>query len=252
MIDFVKMQGLGNDFVVVGTDVAVTTELVTSLCDRRFGIGADGLLRVSSDDGQVRMEYWNADGSEAEMCGNGFRCVARYAFDRGLTSDISFRVTTPSGQWRAEIEAGDSVLVELGPVTLEGSIELHGRSYQRVSVGNPHAVTLVDDLGEIDVAGDGHRVGTDHSHFPQGTNVEFVRLLGPAEAELRVWERGVGETLACGSGIVATAAVVAALSGATEPITVTTRGGAASAFARDGSWFLRGPARYSFVGNWRG
>lgn len=247
MIDFVKMHGLGNDFVVVGVDTPIDSELVRVLCDRRFGIGADGVLRVSAPAGMVTMEYWNADGSAAEMCGNGLRCVARYAHDRKMTDSKEFIVDTPVGERKVRIEDASSVVVELGSVSRHGSVQAGGFLLERVSVGNPHAVTFVDNVGEIDVSAIGRRIGTDTALFPEGSNVEFVRIVGPSEIEMRVWERGVGETLACGSGIVAAAAAHPSRS---ESVTVHMPGGTAQAVVEDDSWFLRGPAEYSFSGTW--
>ncbi len=253
MIRFHKMDGLGNDFVVVDPDVDITPDLVRRLCDRRRGVGADGVLRVSGGNGTVRMEYWNADGSEAEMCGNGLRCVARYAWDRGLTTETSFTIETPSGPKQAEMLPDDLVRVELGPVTVGERVELEGREFITASVGNPHAVTFVADPGTVDVAGEGRRIGTDHATFAAGTNVEYVTVEGPGRIRLRVWERGVGETLACGSGMVASA-VVARSTGhvAGDRIQVEVPGGAATVVVDDHTTWLEGPARYVFTGEFAG
>lgn len=251
MMRFHKMEGLGNDFVVVGAEVGIDPDLVVRLCDRRRGVGADGVLRVSRGEEMVRMEYWNADGSDAEMCGNGLRCVARYAYDRGLVESERFVVMTPVGERRAEILGGDLIRVELGPVTVGERTELEGRAFTTASVGNPHAVTFVPDPGDADVAGIGARVGANLTVFPRGANVEFVAVRGERDLRLRVWERGVGETLACGSGIVVSAAVAAA-EGRVAPtgrISVEVAGGTAVVILDDHTTWLEGPARYVFEGS---
>jgi diaminopimelate epimerase len=213
------------------------------------------VLRVSLTDGLVRMEYWNADGSEAEMCGNGLRCVARFAFDRGMSPTPGFEVLTPVGRRRVEVKDDGWAVAELGPVRVGEDHHLEGLKFRAASVGNPHAVAFVDDPDAIDVAVVGTRVGTDLSRFPAGANVEFVRAVGPARIEMRVWERGVGETLACGTGIVAAAAVAradGAVDETVERVEVAVPGGEAIALLIDGSWWLEGPATYVFEGTWPG
>lgn len=235
------MQGLGNDFVVVEAE-SVAAETVRAMCDRRFGIGADGVLAV---DDQPTMRYWNADGTPAEMCGNGLRCVARYAVER-LWSPANewFTVSTPVGDRRARVE--ELVTVEIGPVEIGPDITIDGLVFTRASVGNPHAVHLTDDLEAVDVMSVGGRVGTDPL-FPKGTNVEFVTVRTPDVIDMRVWERGVGETLACGSGIVVAAAVVGDTDG---PVVVHVPGGVARVDVEGGSSYLTGPAESVFSGEW--
>ena len=247
MLRFTKMQGLGNDFVVVGEEVTVSPDMVTALCDRRFGVGADGVLRVSRPQETVVMEYWNADGSLSEMCGNGLRCVARAAYDRGLASTPTFTVVTPAG--RREVVVGDTMVsVDLGPTEIGTVARIGDRDYTRVSVGNPHAVTAVEDPASFDVPGVGSIVER-HPTFPAGANVEFVRRSAADAIEMRVWERGVGETLACGSGMVA-AAAVAHRDGAPPEIRVDVPGGTGTVrFDGTKSW-LTGPAEYVFEGEW--
>ena len=239
------MHGLGNDFVVVAEEVEVHPELVRRLCDRRFGVGADGVLRVSLIDDTVTMGYWNADGSEAEMCGNGLRCVARRAADLGLVTGDEFEVRTPIGMRRVRV-GEETVSVDLGPVTLGAQVEIEGRSYRCVDVGNPHAVTSADP-DRIDLERLGPRVERDPA-FPQGTNVEFFERTAPGSFRMRVWERGVGETLACGTGIVAVAAVATA-DDLLETVAVTVPGGTATVDFTDGAW-LSGPAETVFEGRW--
>lgn len=239
---FTKMEGLGNDFIVL--EEMVDADTVRSLADRRRGVGADGVLVMSAD---LVMRYLNADGSEAEMCGNGLRCLARRAVDRGWAPRGEwFEIETPVGARR--VVAGDEVSVEVGPVDVDGTIVLHDYEFTTASVGNPHAVALVDDPGSVPVADVGARVGTD-PFFPRGTNVEFVTVTAPGSLRLRVWERGVGETLACGSGIVVAAAVA---SGMDEITTVTVPGGTATVAFEEGSGYLTGPVATVFSGEWRG
>ena len=246
---FTKMHGLGNDFVVVGPEVAMSPELVTRLCDRRFGVGADGVLAVSKPGDRVRMEYWNADGSEAEMCGNGLRCVARHAVDSGLVDTEAFVVDTPAGPKRVIVRA-DAVSVELGPVRVESSVVIEGFDLMRVDVGNPHAVALADPE-RVDLAVSGPAIEHDPL-FPNGTNVEFFKPVSDTAVTMRVWERGVGETLACGTGMVAVAAAARA-SGHVNPdareVSVTVPGGMASVSFGDGVWLI-GPALTVFEGVW--
>lgn len=242
---FTKMHGLGNDFVVLDADVHVTPELVRRLCDRHFGVGADGVLTVAAGADGIVMGYWNADGSEAEMCGNGLRCVARMAVDRGLAEPGEFVVLTPAGPRRVRV--GDEIRVDLGVPVIGDGREIEGRFFRSVSVGNPHAVIEVDDLARAPVADVGSGL---QGHYPGGVNVEFVRIDADTVA-MRVWERGVGETMACGSGIVA-AAAVARRNGGGDVITVTMPGGTARVQFEDGGAWLVGPAEYVFEGDWLG
>lgn len=242
-MNFTKMHGLGNDFVVLAGDVEVTSDMVRQLSHRRFGVGADGVLQVGAAGGLVTMGYWNADGTAAEMCGNGLRCVARWAWDRSLVSHRSFEVATPVGVRRVRV--GDTeVSVDLGPTELRGEVEIAGIAYRCVGVGNPHAVAEMDP-DTVDIAAVGSIVER-HPHFEAGTNVEFYARTTDGALRMRVWERGVGETLACGTGIVA----VAVASGSTDgPVTVRVPGGEATVNLTDGAW-LTGPAETVFEGRW--
>lgn len=249
---FWKMEGLGNDFVVVVGPAEIDADLVRRWCDRRWGIGADGTLVVTpEDDGSVRMDYRNADGSPAEMCGNGLRCVARLAHRLGMVSEDSFTVHTPVGPRRVEV-GEDLVRVEIGPVAIGGELETEGMEFLTASVGNPHAVAFVTSVADAPVDEVGPRV-EHHPAFPDRTNVEFVEVVPPDAIRLRVWERGVGETLACGSGAVAAAAVTRG-SGriGTTAIRVELPGGRALVELIDGTGWLTGPARVVFQGEWAG
>lgn len=242
-LEFTKMQGLGNDFVVLEGPVTVSTDDVERLCDRRFGIGADGVLVVTRGD-PIRMDYWNADGSAAEMCGNGLRCVARYAYDKGWAPDRDFAIDTPIGTRGVRV-LEDQVEAELGRPRLEGALSTDGGEYELVDMGNPHAVRFVDDPAVTDVSGIGSAL---QGEFPNGANVEFAVLSGSG-VDMRVWERGVGETLACGTGMAAVAAVATERFGLESPVGVSVPGGQASIDMRDGVAWIIGPAEYSFRGS---
>jgi len=242
---FTKMQGLGNDFLLVDGPVGLSPEEISELCDRRLGIGADGVLEVSRDD-SIRMKYWNADGTPAEMCGNGLRCVARYAYDKGWARDRNYPIQTPIGVRGVKV-LDDAVEVEIGRIKVTGHTEIDGDRYHLIDAGNPHAVVVVVDPDSIDVATIGPRVERD-PQFEGGTNVEFASFRD-GRVDMRVWERGVGETSACGTGMVAAAFVATKTDGFDSPISVGTRGGVGQVEFRDGVAWLRGPAEYVFRGN---
>jgi diaminopimelate epimerase len=248
-VDFVKMQGLGNDFVVLVGPAEVTADQVRSWCHRRLGIGADGVLVATGLGGAVRMEYWNADGSPSEMCGNGLRCVARLAFDRGWTGGRSFTVEAPAGPRPVEVREDGTVRALLGTVTDPGvaPFEMAGYRVTPAAVGNPHAVIVVDDCYTTPVEAVGPLVETD-PHFPERTNVEFATVIDPGRVALRVWERGVGETLACGSGAAAAVSVLHAAGRTRDAVTVELPGGPLLVTVEgDGVW-IEGPAEYVFAG----
>ncbi len=225
---FTKMQGLGNDFVVVDT-LAAPLELsaaqVRRIADRRLGVGCDQLLVIGAPvDATADFRYviYNADGSRAEQCGNGVRCIARYLAQRGLADQSGLVLEGDAGRVRARIEDDGAVTVDMGVPRLEPSeipftadvraatypLAVGGRevAISAVSMGNPHAVLIVDDVERAPVAELGPAIET-HPRFPRRTNVGFLQVVGPAYARLRVYERGAGETPACGSG--ACAAVIA-------------------------------------------
>ena len=248
---FTKMQGLGNDFVVVEGPTAIESGQVERWCARRTGVGADGVLEVSRVDfGRVRMRYWNADGSPAEMCGNGLRCVARYAVDNHLVSGPDLLIDTAVGTLSANVRSDGTVRVEVGKAHPHriGSLTVAGQTVHPVGFGNPHAVLYVDDVEAAPVGELGPRIGQDPL-FPEGANVEFMHVVDENVIDLRVWERGVGETLACGSGAAA-AAFVAARDGHTKTsVTVQLRGGPLGVeIIEDVAW-LDGPAETVFTGD---
>jgi diaminopimelate epimerase len=240
--EFTKMQGLGNDFVVLEGPAKPEITDVVRMCDRHFGIGADGVLVVSPGS-PIVMDYWNADGSPAEMCGNGLRCVARYAYDRGWADGPEFEIDTPAGPRRVVLGDGQ-VEAEIGPALIEGAETIDGHSYAMVDTGNPHAVRIVDDPDTIDLATVGRRVARE-AGFDAGCNVELISVSGD-QVRMRVWERGIGETLACGTGMVA--AAVVALDGGDGTVQVNVPGGSGQVTIRDKVAWLTGPAEYSFSG----
>ncbi|MDP3984348.1 MAG: diaminopimelate epimerase [Acidimicrobiia bacterium] len=243
-MNFVKMEGLGNDFVVVGDEVALDPALIRRLCDRRRGIGGDGLLQVGGGGQVVVMGYWNADGSPAEMCGNGLRCVTRYAIDHGIAAGETFVVATPAGERR--VFAGEEPRVELGRVVVGDPFEFADLQFFRASVGNPHAVTFVAEVDGAPVATVGAAL---EAAEPAGVNVEFVHVRDQAQLEMRVWERGVGETLACGSGMVAAAAVSHHLGFTDADVSISAPGGTGRVELEANTSWLTGTVRYVFSGS---
>jgi diaminopimelate epimerase len=247
---FTKMEGLGNDFVVFQGPMALSHDVIRRICDRRRGIGGDGVLVVSPiDSGHVRMEYWNADGSPAEMCGNGLRCVALYASRRGLVEGSGFVVETVVGPRRVEIGDG-AITVELGPVQTAGTrSEVGGTVVHEVNVGNPHVVVQVEDpsLAAVEDVGP-----TLERAFPGGVNVEFLTVRTPSLLEVRVWERGVGETLACGTGAAAAVGAAFAEGRAEADATVRLPGGDLGVRLEAGTAWISGPATVVFEGEWDG
>ena len=246
---FTKMQGLGNDYVYVNCmeqmveDAAETARRVS---DRHFGIGSDGLILICpSDKADFEMRMYNADGSRGEMCGNGIRCVGKYVYDYGLTDKTSLSVETLGGIKHLFLEVEDGkvslVKVDMGPailepekipVTAEGSrvvdepLQVDGKTFRMtcVSMGNPHAVIYVDDVQGMELEKTGPSF-ENHERFPNRINTEFAHVLDRNTVEMRVWERGSGETLACGTGACAVA-VASILNGYTEDqVTVRLLGG---------------------------
>ena len=263
MLTFTKMNGAGNDFVMIDNRdarLALTREQIARLCDRHRGVGGDGLIAVepAQNGADFRMRYYNADGGEAEMCGNGARCFARFA-SRLTGSTDAVRFETIAGVITARL-LGDLVRLEMSePHSLAPGTELLANG-QRLSVhalntGVPHAVVFVDDVDEIDVVATG-RALRQHEHFaPKGTNVNFVEELDPQSICIRTYERGVeAETLACGTGVVASALIFHETNGAASPVDVWVRGGdrLVVAWEKIGGSFrhvtLTGPAEFAFNG----
>ncbi len=264
-LDFTKMNGAGNDFVMLDNRdlrYSLGGEQIAHLCDRHRGVGADGLLAVETagGDADFRMRYYNADGGEAEMCGNGARCFVRFADRVADRGGRPVRFETIAGVVGGEF-AGDEIRITLSEPTgleLGGTLLVDGteRTLHSVNTGVPHAVMVVDDLDDIDIRGEGAAVRF-HEHFqPGGTNVNFQLVLGADTIAIRTYERGVeDETLACGTGMVANAIIHNQLTGAEPPIHVQVRGGEtlAVAWERDGDRYrdvtLTGPADFVFEGS---
>jgi len=270
---FTKMEGLGNDFVVVDatrTPFALSPEQIRRLADRRFGVGCDQVLVVETARGDADFGYriFNADGSEVEQCGNGARCFVVYVREHRLTDKQVIRVETLGGLVVPALEADGEVSVDMGvprfaPADIPfiggtGAIveplDVGGRTVEisALSMGNPHAVQLVDDVDAAPVAKLGPRIEA-HPRFPKRVNAGFMEIIDRATIRLRVYERGAGETLACGTG--ACAAVVAGIRrGLLDAhVRVHTRGGPLTiAWSGDASpVMMKGPARTVFEGDWR-
>ncbi len=275
-LHFTKMNGLGNDFIIFdGRDHSLPEDLgalAKKVCDRHFGIGADGILVVlPSDINDIRMLIINSDGSEAQMCGNGIRCFAAYVYDKGIISTKEMTVETAAGTIRPvlmdSVDGSPMVKVNMGtprikpweiPVEVEGDkvigmpMEIDGYHFDLncVSMGNPHAVTFWRNLDEAPITSLGPILER-HPLFPEKTNVEFVEIMDVDEIRMRVYERGCGETLACGTG--ASASVVTSiLNGYTDrKVKVHLLGGVLECeWCDDGSLMMSGPAAYVAEGEY--
>lgn len=275
---FTKMQGIGNDYVYVNClqeTIENPSELAKKISDRHYGVGSDGLIMINpSDKADFEMEMYNADCSRGEMCGNGIRCVAKYVYDYGLTDKTSISVETLAGIKYLDltVEDGKVVLVKVDmgkpmlrpeevPVVSEKEevidepITVDGQEYRMtcVSMGNPHAVVFIDqDVKEFPLETVGVKF-ENHERFPKRVNTEFVNVLDRHTAQMRVWERGSGETLACGTGACAVA-VACALNGLTEDeVTVKLLGGDLQIkWDREkNTVYMTGPAEVVFDGEWK-
>ena len=263
MLRFMKMNGAGNDFVMIDNrlgDLELAADQIAKICDRHRGVGADGVLVLerAANGADFRMRYYNADGGEAEMCGNGARCFARYA-DRvaGPKHKVSFE--TPAGVIGAELQ-GELVRLEMSEpkdMQLGITIPLPDRKVRAhfVNSGVPHVVVPVDDLERADVRGLGSAIRRHDLFAPKGANVNFLKERGPRQIAIRTYERGVeDETLACGTGVVASALIFAAMKKVDGPIGVLVRGGneLQVGFEKTGDQFrnvtLTGPADFVFEG----
>lgn len=286
---FTKMHGLGNDYIYIdcldgkfgGEDYSIVddsarlAEISMRLSDRHFGIGGDGIvMMLPSETADFKMRMFNADGSEGRMCGNAVRCIGKYLYDNNLTSNTNIALETLSGVKYLSLSVGEdgkvaSVTVDMGepefnppliPVTVKpgnSNIDIpmflsDGTEFRitAVSMGNPHGVLFVDDLNAIDVHGIGRQLET-NALWPDRANIEFAQVQSPSEIAMRVWERGSGETMACGTGACATA-VAAALTGRTgADVTVHLRGGnlAISWNRATNHVFMTGSATVAFSGN---
>lgn len=271
---FTKMQGLGNDYVYVNCfeeKIENPSQVAIKVSNRNFGVGSDGLIMINpSKVADCEMEMYNADGSRSEMCGNGIRCVGKYVYDYGLTDKTSIAVETLAGIKYLDFTIEDGkvrfVKVDMGspelfpeniPVVAEGErainipISVEGVEYRMtcVSMGNPHTVVYVDDVQGLDIEGIGPKF-ENHERFPRRVNAEFVKVIDQKTVEMRVWERGSGETLACGTGACAVA-VASILNGYTDnKVTVKLLGGDLEIeWDREANKvYMTGPAEVSFEG----
>lgn len=286
---FTKMHGLGNDYIYIdcmdgtfgGDDKSIVTdtsrleEISTRLSDRHFGIGGDGIVMIlPSDKADFRMRIFNADSSEARMCGNATRCIGKYVYDNHLTTKTDITLETASGVKYLQLHIGsdgsvESVTVDMGepefcpsripvvPQNGNGNVDIKATladgkeiCLTAVSVGNPHGVVFIDSFDGIDVHACGRELEL-HPMWPDRANIEFVRIVSPKEISMRVWERGSGETMACGTGACAVA-VAAALTGrASDDVVVHLLGGDLSIkWDRDSNHvFMSGTATMVFSGD---
>jgi diaminopimelate epimerase len=266
-IDFTKMHGNGNDFVLIDEYKSVVipdemkAEFAASYCDRRFGIGADGVIYLSkAENGNPRMRLFQPDRSEAEMCGNGIRCLAKYAFDNGYVKE-TFTIETPAGAMGVAIrivENGFLSTIDMAiprfsrvdiPATGSGDYREHIGEYvvYAVNTGVPHAVISVPSVDEIDIRAVAPKI-RNHPTFPKGANVNFVEKIDENSIRIRTFERGVeGETLSCGTGATASAAVMHKLRLVGETVNVETEGGPLVIYLKDGAK-MEGPAVTVFSG----
>jgi diaminopimelate epimerase len=278
-LQFVKYHGLGNDFILVdnrhSSDPLLTPEQAIVWCDRHFGIGADGVIfALPGQDGtDYTMRIFNSDGSEPEMCGNGIRCLARFIADlegKG-SSTVSYQIHTLAGVMVPKLQADGQVTVDMGlprllaseiPTTLAApddkvvnqSLEVAEQTWEVtcVSMGNPHCITFVEDVDSIPLEAIGPQF-EHHSAFPQRTNTEFIQVVSPDYLKMRVWERGAGITLACGTGACASL-VAAVLTGrSNRRATVELPGGCLDIeWSDDQRLYMTGPATRVFDGEWVG
>ena len=270
-VRFTKMQGLGNDFVVIDATrapVALSAAQIRSLADRRFGVGCDQVLVVeSARDAETDFHYriFNADGGEVENCGNGARCFARFVHDRGLTRKSEIRVGTMAGTIAPRILDDGRVRVDMGVPEFEPanipffaerralvySLDVAGakRTISAVALGNPHAVQIVEDVEGAPLAQEGPLI-EHHARFPQRVNAGYMQILDRHTIKLRVFERGAGETLACGTGACAAVVTGVARGLLDSPVCVRTRGGELEiTWAGEGSSVtMSGPAQSVFEG----
>ena len=275
MLEFVKMHGLGNDYVymdAINQIIKDRNELAKKVSDRHFGIGSDGLILIcKSNIADFRMQMFNSDGTEAEMCGNGIRCVGKFVYDNGFTNKKNLTIETLAGIKKLELitkkEKVEAVKVDMGEPILEPekipviskenpvknlNLNLLDRNFKFtcISMGNPHAITFIDEnVNEFDVEKYGRLVEINEV-FPKKTNVEFINIINKNKIKMRVWERGAGETLACGTGACASA-VAAIINGYTDRnIIVELLGGTLEIEwnKNDNHIYMTGPAKIVFKG----
>ncbi len=272
---FTKMQGIGNDYVYVNCfkeNIENPPELSIAISDRHFGVGSDGLIMIlPSPVADARMRIFNADGSEAQMCGNGIRCVAKYLYEYGIKKSDRMTIETGAGLKTIELTISNDrvsqVKVAMGtPELLRNEIPMLGENIQVineplqvndmvlnvtcVSMGNPHCITFVDNVDSIDLITTGRAI-ENHKLFPERINAHFVQQISPDKVKMRTWERGSGETLACGTGAVATG-VACVLNNLTERVINTQLPGGELTveWTGDNKTYMTGPAEIVFTGQW--
>ncbi|MGR3303571.1 MAG: diaminopimelate epimerase [Candidatus Scalindua sp.] len=272
---FTKMQGIGNDYVYVNCfeeSVADPTKLAIAISDRHFGVGSDGLILIMpSQVADARMRIFNADGSEAQMCGNGIRCVAKYLYESGLKRSERMMIETSAGLKAIELTVSNDtvsqVKVEMGiPKLLRNEIPMSGKNTQVineplrvgdetlnitcVSMGNPHCIIFVDDVASVQLNVIGKAI-ENHELFPERINAHFVQQVSKNKIKMRTWERGSGETLACGTGAVATG-VACVLNKLTERVVYAQLPGGELRveWTEDNKTYMTGPAEFVFTGQW--
>ncbi len=269
------MQGIGNDYIYINCfeeRVKTPSKLAVAMSDRHFGVGSDGLILIMpSQVADVKMRIFNADGSEAQMCGNGIRCVAKYSHHYGLSKSDKIKIETLSGIKTAELITVNGkvsqVRVDMGePKLLRNDIPMLGKNTNVinepllvdgvslnitcVSMGNPHCIILVDDVGSVQLPITGKAIEY-HKVFPERTNAHFAQVVSPNKIKMRSWERGSGETLACGTGAVAVC-IACVLNKVTERIVTTYLPGGELKieWASDNKTYMTGPAEFVFTGWW--
>jgi len=271
-LKFWKMHGIGNDYIVIDNREGKLEEdklpdFARRVCERRLSVGADGLLLVyNSKTADVKMRMFNPDGTEAEMCGNGIRCFAKFCYENGIAKKKEMKVETLAGIKKTWLKINgdevESVRVDMGkpsldrrsiPMLGEGpcineKLKVDDKTYAVtcLSVGNPHCVMFVDDVEAFPVPEIGPRIET-HKAFPKRTNVDFIQIINRGEIKVRVWERGAGETLACGTGACASAVASHTLGKTNREVTVHLRGGDLK-ILYDGNILMTGPAVKVFMG----
>ena len=274
MIKFTKMHGLGNDYVyidAINQKIENESSLAKFVSNRHFGIGSDGLILIcKSDSADFKMRMFNSDGSEAEMCGNGIRCVGKFVYDKGLTDKTIVKIETLAGIKTLVLNTKDGKVetarVDMGEPILEAekipviskeqpvkNLELEAENkkfkFTCVSMGNPHAITIVENTKEFDVEKYGKILEVDKA-FPKKANIEFAQIIDKENIKMRVWERGAGETLACGTGACATA-VACNLNGLTgRKVNIELLGGTLNIEGneKDNHVYMTGPAVTVFDG----
>lgn len=277
MLNFTKMHGTGNDYIYINCfeeEIKNPSKLAVSMSNRHFGVGSDGLILIlPSQVADVKMRIFNADGSEAQMCGNGIRCVAKYSYEYGLKKSDEISIETLSGIKTAELIISNNkvsqVRVDMGtPKLFRNEIPMLGENTHVineplqtdvmslnvtcVSLGNPHCISFVDDVDSIQLQVVGRSI-ENHKVFPERINAHFIQIIAPSVIKMRSWERGSGETLACGTGAVA-ACVASVLNNLTDrKITACLPGGELTIeWASDNKTYMTGPAEFVFTGCWEG